>query len=93
MNEIFNFKIYCKINNFVLYIHYFTTIKNKKTKFQLSIILKVNFSYVSEWEILTEMNNSVYGNPSSLTIQNDKKKGKPEIIFSLSLTLSKIITK
>ncbi|XP_051153832.1 lachesin-like isoform X1 [Leptopilina boulardi] len=27
-----------------------------------------------EWEVLTEMNNSVYGNPSSLTIQNDKKK-------------------
>lgn len=32
------------------------------------------------------MNNSVYGNPSSLTIQNDKKKGKFEIIFSLCLT-------
>ncbi|CAB0043567.1 unnamed protein product [Trichogramma brassicae] len=28
-----------------------------------------------EWDITPELNNSVYGNPSSLTIHNDKKKG------------------
>ncbi|XP_058796821.1 lachesin-like [Phymastichus coffea] len=28
-----------------------------------------------EWETSSELNNSVYGNPSSLTIHNDKKKG------------------
>ncbi|XP_011500615.1 PREDICTED: lachesin-like [Ceratosolen solmsi marchali] len=28
-----------------------------------------------EWESSAELNNSVYGNPSSLTIHNDKKKG------------------
>ncbi|TGZ49746.1 Uncharacterized protein DBV15_01303 [Temnothorax longispinosus] len=25
-----------------------------------------------DWEFMAEMNNSVYGNPSSLTIQNEK---------------------
>lgn len=37
----------------------------------LNLIFQCAFTF-TDWEFMAEMNNSVYGNPSSLTIQNEK---------------------
>lgn len=63
------------------------TCMNRVILGRLNLIFQCTFT-LADWELMAEMNNSVYGNPSSLTIHNERNIKTGECVSSVSCLFS-----